>query len=464
MTKVSPALDPIGGQFAAVPNNNPVEVTRITWAQDDALPFPLCLTAQTDSAFERQYLENVTLARGNIVLADHGATIVEESIGTVPEPILFKVPTASGDRCDPNTPQPVIPRFEPVLSAAPVTQAEPYDAIPASARAVFQRQLDSTLPAVTLNSAINAQTATWYPVKDLLNSNSRDLNFVLETETDGRASIRFGDDRYGLRPNQGTRFDAIYRVGNGTLGNIGADTLTHIISDLGGISQIRNPLPAGGGEEPESIERVRQAAPFAFRVQERAVTLADYAAVAERHPEVQQAAATFRWTGSWRTVFITIDRRGGLPVDAPFELELRQHLERFRLAGYDLEIDAPRFVSLEIALLVCVKPNYFRSDVKAALLEVLSNYTLPDGSTGLFHPDRFTFGEAVYLSRIYETAQSVVGVASVQITVFQRQGSPQTSAIASGVLTIERLEIARIDNDPNFPERGVLRLRMEGGK
>jgi hypothetical protein len=29
---------------------------------------------------------------------------------------------------------------------------------------------------------------------------------------------------------------------------------------------------------------------------------------------------------------------------------------------------------------------------------------------------------------------------------------------------MERLEIARLDNDLNFPERGVFRLQLQGGK
>ena len=33
-----------------------------------------------------------------------------------------------------------------------------------------------------------------------------------------------------------------------------------------------------------------------------------------------------------------------------------------------------------------------------------------------------------------------------------------------GKLDIGRLEIARLDNDPNFPERGTFRLVLEGGK
>ena len=71
------------------------------------------------------------------------------------------------------------------------------------------------------------------------------------------------------------------------------------------------------------------------------MTEADYAEVAERHPQVQRAAATFRWTGSWHTVFVTVDRIGGTEVTPDFELELRAHLEKYRMAGYDLEVDGP---------------------------------------------------------------------------------------------------------------------------
>ncbi|NEQ30830.1 MAG: putative baseplate assembly protein [Leptolyngbya sp. SIO4C5] len=464
LTAVTLMNDPIGGQFAEPPNDDIVNVTRIQWDRADALPFALCLSAQTDAAHGEAFVEQVSVALGNIVLADHGATIATEFLGVVPEPTLFRVPTTLGDRCQPPVPDPVMPRFQPQLSQRPLTQAEPYTAPPVSAQAAFQRQIGVALPAIILESDLSGQTASWSPVRDLLNSDRQDRNFVVETEADGSAFVRFGDDRYGLRPSPGSVFSATYRIGNGTQGNIGADTLAHAVSEQGAIVQVRNPLPAQGGREPESLEQVRQSAPYAFRVQQRAVTLADYAAAAERHPGVQKAAATFRWTGSWRTVFVTVDRLGGLSVDAAFETELRQHLEPFRMAGYDLEVDGPRYVSLEIDMLICVQPSYFRSEVKAALLQVLSSRALADGSRGLFHPDNFTFGQAVYLSQIYAIAQAVAGVASVQIQLFQRQGSPSSVALDTGVLEIERLEIARLANDPDFPEHGVLRLQMEGGK
>jgi len=134
------------------------------------------------------------------------------------------------------------------------------------------------------------------------------------------------------------------------------------------------------------------------------------------------------------------------------------------MAGYDLEVDGPRFVSLEIEMQVCVRPEYFRSSVKAALLEVFGSGKLLDGRRGVFHPDNFSFGRPVFLSRLIAAAQAVAGVESVRVTKFQRQGEPSSSATQSGRLAIGRLEIARLDNDPNFPERGLFRLLLGGGK
>jgi predicted phage baseplate assembly protein len=209
---------------------------------------------------------------------------------------------------------------------------------------------------------------------------------------------------------------------------------------------------------------VRRDAPEAYLVQERAVTQEDYAEVSERMRGVQRAAASFRWTGSWHTVFVTADRAGGLPVDDRFETDLRAHLERYRMAGYDLEVDGPRFVPLELGLHVCVVPEYFRAHVLSAVADVLTSRVRTDGTLGLFHPDRFTFAQPVYLSAIVAAAQAVPGVQSVEAKVFQRQREDASSALDTGVLELDRLEIARLDNDPSFPERGVLELTAGGGK
>lgn len=476
LTKVTLSEDLLGGQFLEPPSNNSVPVTEIEWANADALPFPFCISGQTNAD---EYLEAVSVALGNVILADHGRTISGENLGQVPEPQLFRIPAFTGEshQCKNSPPKPIPPRFRPQLQERPLTQAATVtkqmivDGQTQLKRLAFDPEapaatacnwlMKNVIPEIILTDSKNQ---TWQPQKDLLNSNRFATEFVAEIEVDAHTILRFGNNQQGLRPTSGTSFSATYRIGNGVRGNIGAEALTHIVTNEIRIFKVSNPLPAKGGKEPETIEQVRKFAPSAFRTQERAVTPEDYAEVAQRHPEVQQAAATFRWTGSWRTVFVTVDRFGGLPVDAAFEEEMRRHLERYRMAGYDLEIDAPQFVSLEIEMTVCVEPDYFRSDVKAALLQVFSNQILANGKRGLFHPDNFSFGQAVYLSPLYAAAQAIEGVSSVEITKFQRQGKPNTSALETGKLELERLEIARLDNDPNFPENGIFKLKMLGGK
>jgi predicted phage baseplate assembly protein len=245
---------------------------------------------------------------------------------------------------------------------------------------------------------------------------------------------------------------------------VGAMAIAHVVSATSGVfTAVANPLPAFGGQAPQELDAARRDAPHAWRTQERAVTAADHEAVAERHHEVQLAAARFRWTGSWHTAFVAADRRGGAAVDAAFEARLRGHLERFRMAGLDLEVDSPQPVPLDVQLFVCVKPGHRRAEVRGALAAELSSRVLPDGRLGLFHPDRFSFGQAVFASPIVAAAQAVPGVASVVLEKFQRLVRPSATSLAEGVIRIGRLEVAQLAADAARREQGRLVLRIGGG-
>lgn len=450
----SPLTDPVTG----------IQITEIEWGADDALPFAFCVSSLLERNDNNIEFEDISVARGNIVLADHGRTIVEPPWEPVPEPRLYFAPELATDRCKPDE-QKLIPiRFSPRLKEKPVTQAATLKLeLFKSAHVAMQWEQREVIPVIRLSSDQPGE-ADWKPKRDVLNSEEDKQHFVVEIEADDTAMLRFGNDDRGKRPNAGTQFTPEYRVGNGVVGNIGVDSLQHILSSNSAITTVRNLTPGLGGSEPESIEDVRQRAPYAFRTQERAVTQEDYEEVTERHAGIQQVAATPRWTGSWYTWFLTVDRKGGLDVDETFETEIRNHVERFRMAGYDLEVDAPLFVPLEIEMFVCVKPEYFRSDVKEALLAVFNNQRLANGRLGVFHPDNFTFGQTVYLSPLYAKAQSVPGVASVDFKTFKRQREADLTPLDSGKLMMDRLEIPRLDNNRNFPEQGVLRLEMGGGK
>ena len=485
LVAVKAGVDLSGRLFDEPPLDAPLAITEIAWDASDALPFPLCISVK-----ERPGLK-ISVALGNIVLVDHGQTVRGESLGIVRKSRLLRVTvTTSAQSCQRAEDEPIPARFRPVLANAPVTQgfdlakdlAAPLaadsslNAMPLQdegwwpASALIARDPHDALPQIKklegeLKSLSGISISSWTVCRDLLNSSSMARDFVVETENNGAAFLRFGDDAHGERPNEGTAFTASYRVGNGAAGNVGAEAIFHIVSgDTGVFDEVSNPMPAAGGIDPEDIAAARRDAPEAFRVQERAVTAADYAAAAERRAEVQRAAATFRWTGSWHTVFVSVDRLGGADVNARFKARLRRYLERFRMAGYDLEVDAARSVALDIKLHLCVLPGYFRSEVLRAVRLELGAGVLPDGRLAVFHPDNFTFGQAVYLSRIVAAAQAVEGVEAVSVKKFERLGQPDALPMGTGVLPMGQLEIAHLANNPNFRERGRLTVEAGGGK
>jgi hypothetical protein len=430
-----PLVDPLDG----------TPIAEVAWDPADALRFPLCLSVLT--ADQTQALSGLSVARGNLVLADHGRTVsvFRNDAWTDQEPLVPDVVPQEGE-------------YRPKLAQGPLTFACPI-APDAPASQLERIDPSTALPAVQLMG----DGAVWSPQPDLLGSDRYAPEFVVETESDGTSFIRFGDDDHGRRPEALSDFVATYRVGNGSAGNVGADALARVALATSGITRVRNPLPAWGGTDPEPLEHIRLIAPQAFRTQERAVTEADYADVTERRPDVQEAAATIRWTGSWYTAFVTVDRPGGLAVDAPYREDVERYLDVYRMAGYDLGVDGPIPIPLDVSLDVCVKPGYLRSDVERSVLAALGTGRLADGTRAFFHPDNFTFGQPVYLSRLYGAVMAVPGVASVNATRFQRFGALPNDELQNGVLVPGRLEIARLDNDPNFQENGRLELEMTGG-
>ena len=463
-----------GEQQLADPLDKNQLITEITWHTDDALPFPLCISSLAAGD------KPVSIAMGNIILVDHGLTVSEESLGAVPEPSQYYPAENDVEHCAEEQAKAVPPRYRPRLAQMPLTRYGTvlkhtlengtrksirlaYDADAAASHAMAWKMTD-VIPHIGLHVKDRPEEP-WEARRDLLlDSVANNRHFVVESEHDGSNTLRFGDDRHGKRPDSGDEFIASYRVGNGITGNVGAHAIAHVVSDNAAILAVTNPMAARGGTQAETAAQVRRRAPQAFRVQERAVTPDDYAEVTERMGGIQQATAKLRWTGSWHSVFITVDQQGGESLNRDSKQTLHDHVNRYRMAGHDLRFKDPLFVSLEIDMQICVAPQYFRANVRQALLEIFSNGMLADGRRGVFHPDNFSFGQTIYLSPLYASARQAAGVESVRITRFHRLGREDPKPLADGFMTLNDLEIARLDNDPSYPDNGVLRLKLFGGK
>lgn len=437
-----------------------LKLVLVEWGEEDALPFDLMIQAVVAGGGGGTGAVTCAAAAGNIMLADHGASLPPPAhLGLAPSEELALAP-----RLDP--PGPIDSYgWNPRLDRGNVARTRKFrladnDAA-LSARALATVDPAKCLPAFELLDDFGE----WQARPDLLQSSRFSREFVIETAIDGRLALRFGDDINGLRPDPDMRISARGRFGGGLEGNIGALALAHLVLPTGQAQRrikVSNPLAAAGGAAPEPASQVRIRAPVAFRRQERAVTAQDYADAALRHPGVANAVAVPMWTGAWQTILLYIDRNGGLALDKPFAHDLLRHMEHFRLIGFDIALREAKTVALDLEFLVCVTPDALRSTVAAALRAALQPGS--GDRRGFFHPDNFSFGSPLYLSKLIAAMMAVEGVQSVTPRRFQRFGYQAAGELAAEVIQPAALEVLQLADDPNFPERGRLGLDMGGGR
>lgn len=306
----------------------------------------------------------------------------------------------------------------------------------------------------------------WREVEDFIESGPADAHYRTTSDNNGFVTVEFGDGAQGRAPQSGQPIQVRYRTGLGEAGLVAADTLTDYDEPGGLVTAITNPFPSAGAREPETIAEAKLLGPRRIRTQDRAVTPEDFERLLRAGVRVGSAVvaplhvkAHVEWTGSWTTLAVSVDLPDRRPlaaapaVRAAFEATLRDK----RVAGCDVRLEDARYAPLHIGLVVHVKPEFFARHVRRAVEEVL-------GAGGFFAPDRFGFGQSVYLSDLYAAVMAVGGVRALAVSRFKRLGDRYPDREADGFIPIDPLLIARCDNDPDHPEHGIAYVRTCGGK
>ncbi|MBN8946683.1 MAG: putative baseplate assembly protein [Rhodanobacter sp.] len=500
LTDVRTSVDPLDGTL----------LLEVAWDACDALPFDLCLSVRTPAP-DCAWLHDVSLARGNVLLVDHGEHLrgqctssaictpsgedgdypgLAAALAAMPDACTRCAALAEdcwlvpGDtqygccRCDDAVPDVRRPPSDTghVLPDAPLTWAEP---LPPHAPVckLLARDPRLALPQLVVHGGALADLLVdgtpdprwrWWPQYDLLESGPDDRHVVVEIDDDGAAHLRFGDGVLGAQPQAGDFFRAASRIGNGPAGNVGRDSIVWLALKSGVLSADlvpRNPLPASGGTAPESLAEVKLYAPGAFRANPlRAIVADDYASFAARASELQGAAAALEWSGSWYAADVALDPLGREDLPAGLARRIRAQLERYRRIGHDVEVHAARYVPLRIALFVCVRPDFLVAHVEAALRDRFSSGLRRDGTPGFFHPDRLKLGAPVFASALLAEAQAIAGVSHVEVSCLARADDATDSVPDDGVLRLAARDIARVDNDPDHPNHGSIRFTLGGGR
>ena len=444
-------------------NGQPTKVTQISWDSSEAL--------------QRDHDLTVTHLAGNLLPATQGRRQQQSyAIGSAPAgtsglAVAIARRGPNGTDAQPNW-----------IFRAPLTQGRLAWLPPAGAAP--DPSLNTPSPEILVTQA-QPQTQPWSFATTLLDATALEPAFTVDPmawrvvaadaqgnptqwdyDGDQGDTVRFGDNVFGLQPADGSVFQIRYRVGLGAEGNVAPDAINLVDpSWVAYVSSARNPFIVTNGADAETAQHIQRMAPQAFQaVQYRAVRPEDYAAAAETLPWVLKAGTAFRWTGSWLSVFTTVDPTGSEAASTPDQSELIDLLNRRRLAGYESYAPQPDLVAIDLQITVCALAGWLSSDVEQGVLNRLGNAMRPDGSSGFFFADRFTFGTPLYRSRLEAAIQGVAGVSGVLLVQYRRRGATATFLDLPEVLPLGSSEILRVDNNPDYPERGTIRVFVEGGR
>ena len=471
VVEIEHTIDPLSLDESTPPQ--PIDITRIKWESEQALPFEMCLEDM--------------VVRGNLVLATAGETITD-----------FFTPETN----------PSIPASEADRVGQAIQRQGPLDDAACRRSVSFLYSLEETetrglgwigslrnaRPEVELQE-VSATTLLplvpprlWDWKSTLLDSRGFQDHYALEQGSWRRIigfrrigeviehadyasglgfTIRFGDGEFGRTPSNDAVFRIRYRSGPGSRANLPADTVVHLKNpmdatqdDLSGVLEAAtNPLAITGGVDPEPVEEIRQLAPEAFRaVTFRAVRPEDYAEIAERLAWVQRAGARFRWTGSWLSAFATADPLGSFQLSPERRTELFNLMDCVRQAGREVFVRNPRFVNLDLVITTCIQPFAYAGQVKARVLETLLGRRGERPTRGFFHPDNFTFGTPLRRAALEAAVQEVPGIRGVEEIRIRARGITPWRDFNELTFPVGRDQVIRLQNDPRFPERGSLRI------
>ncbi|MBI4650388.1 baseplate J/gp47 family protein [Candidatus Desantisbacteria bacterium] len=304
----------------------------------------------------------------------------------------------------------------------------------------------------------------WSNTDSLCSSLPYDKHYQVIDLDDEKNRIQFGDNINGLRPDKDSNIQINYYRGLGSEGNVAPGVLTKFEKEIPGVNYIMNPFAGFGGCDPEKEARAKIWGPKKVREQKRAVTPEDYEREAVSVPGISRALARFIWTGSWFTVRVTLDPAGTEELSDDLKNAVLKHLRTRKMAGYDIQIFPAVYVPLDIKIEFCVKDTAFRDQVLMDLNKVLGSSKSIDGVKGFFNPDNWTFGKGVRLSSLYAAISTVQGIECTEVTKFQNLRNPGKNELRNREIPMQWDEIARLDNDKNFPEHGKLELELIGGR
>ena len=280
-------------------------------------------TVTLKSPLAKEYVRASCSLLANVVEVTHGETVKDEVLGSSDGSAFQSYPLTQGP-----------------LTYQLSTNPESVSAV------------ESTL-LVTVNGV------RWTEQPTLVKSAPHEKDFTTNLDDSGQTTVIFGDGFNGARPPSGIdNIHARYRKGLGSSGNLPSGSIQEMIDSVPGLEKVTNPVPSSGGGDPENITQIRRRAPASLQTFGRAVSVADYAALALSYPGIAKAGATWVvWDPATpqsiahayvQLTFATVDR---VPAQGTvFTGKLRRFLDDHRDPNVPLRIKdfSPVYVAVAV--------------------------------------------------------------------------------------------------------------------
>lgn len=244
----------------------------------------------------------------------------------------------------------------------------------------------------------------WQQVATLSDAEQSDAHYTVKMTEEGGLKIGFGDGEHGRRLPTGTNNIRIsYRKGTGLSGNVAAGSLLKPVKPHAKVDKVRQPLAATGGNDMEDLSALRDNAPGALFTLQRAVSLTDYARLAERHSSVWQARAfVLPHQGAQQDQLEVVVVPAGGGALGGLVTTLENYLEQYGLPGVAVSIVNHVPVAFDLDVTIRVDSNKYEpaqivSAVRSALL-------------GAFSLRKRRLGQPLYRSEVYAVVEGVSGV------------------------------------------------------
>ena len=261
---------------------------------------------------------------------------------------------------------------------------------------------------------MRANGMAWTEVPSLYQADPAASVFATLNQSDGTTDVLFGDGSEGATlPTGQNNLQANYRIGSGSAGNVPTGVLTTLIDRPLGVSGVTNPGPATGGQDPQTVDGIRQNAPQTVLTLGRAVSITDYQNFASTFAGISKAYAIWIPSGPMQGVFLTVAGTDGsaVPTGSSTNVNLAAALQAYGNPLIPISIQTYVETLFSIAASVQYDPAYQQPVVADQILLALSS---------AFSFESRSFGQGVSMDEVSNVIQNVPGVVAVNVTGLTR--------------------------------------------